>query len=164
MKNKFLDFLACFVACLVFWGFMFLCAYPNLEKTRGEKDKKTDTACCRVDVVGEKIEKETQEKVKNLGEFVLTAYCGENYPHICNDGDATKTATGTKPIENRTIAVDPSVIPYGTIVLINGKEYIAEDCGGAIKGKRIDVFFDSHKEALNFGVQKAVVEVCFCGD
>lgn len=92
-----------------------------------------------------------------LGEFLLTAYCMENYPHICNNGDATVTATGTTPTEGRTIAVDPTVIPYGTEVVINGHTYIAEDTGGAINGNRIDICFTSHEKALEFGKQFAEV-------
>lgn len=51
----------------------------------------------------------------------------------------------------RTIAVDPRVIPLGSKVRMNGKEYVAEDTGGAIKGRRIDLFADSHSEAMKFG-------------
>jgi 3D (Asp-Asp-Asp) domain-containing protein len=58
-----------------------------------------------------------------------------------------------------SIAVDPAVIPYDSKVYIDGKEYIAHDCGGAIKGKRIDVYFESHQDALAFGVQYENVEV-----
>jgi len=43
--------------------------------------------------------------------------------------------------------------------LIDGREYTAEDRGGAIKGNKIDVFFDTHKEALNFGRQTAEVYI-----
>lgn len=96
-------------------------------------------------------------KKVSLGTFTLTAYCLENYPHICNDGDASATATGVKPKAGRTIAVDPKVIPYGSVVIINGHEYVAEDTGGAIKGKKIDVCFSTHKEAQKFGRQKAEV-------
>lgn len=95
----------------------------------------------------------------NLGRFELTAYCGENYPHICNDGDATNTATGTTPTAGRTIAVDPDVIPLGSVVIINGHEYVAEDTGGIIDGNRVDIFFNSHAEALEFGVQYADVSI-----
>lgn len=102
---------------------------------------------------------ETETITEHLGVFTLTAYCGENYPHICNDGDSSQTATGTTPTEGRTIAVDPDVISYGSKVIINGHEYIAEDCGGAIQGKRIDIFFDSHKIALEFGIQEAEVYI-----
>jgi 3D (Asp-Asp-Asp) domain-containing protein len=83
----------------------------------------------------------------------LTAYCCENYPHICNDGVSTKTATGTSPTVGRTVAVDPSVIPYGSEVIIYGHTYIAEDCGGAIKGNHVDILFATHQEALDFGIQ-----------
>lgn len=89
----------------------------------------------------------------DLGVCKVTAYCKENYPHICNNGDSSATATGTVPTAGRTVAVDPSVIPYDSEVLINGHTYIAEDCGGAIKGNRVDILFDTHQEALNFGIQ-----------
>jgi 3D (Asp-Asp-Asp) domain-containing protein len=88
----------------------------------------------------------------------LTAYCNENYPHICNNGDSTYTATGTRTTPGRTIAVDPSVIPYGSEVIINGHTYIAEDCGGSVKGNKIDICFPTHYEALQFGVQYADVQ------
>lgn len=88
---------------------------------------------------------------------VATAYCCENYPHICNDGDATTTATGTTPTPGRTIAVDPKVIPYGTKVLVDGNVYIAEDCGGGIKGNRIDICFETCAEAKEFGRQEKII-------
>lgn len=40
---------------------------------------------------------------------------------------------------------------------MNDREYIAEDTGGAIKGKRIDLFVDSHSEAMKFG--KKLIEI-----
>lgn len=49
--------------------------------------------------------------------------------------------------------MDPDVIPLGSIVEINGAEYIAEDIGGAIKGDRIDLYFNNHDDALEWGVQ-----------
>lgn len=91
----------------------------------------------------------------SLGEFQLTAYCA--CEKCCGAYANGYTATGTLATAGRTIAVDPNVIPYGTKVIINGHEYVAEDCGGGIKSNRIDIFFDSHQEALNFGVQKAEV-------
>lgn len=102
---------------------------------------------------------ETEPPLQSLGIFKLTAYCRENYPHICNDGDATLTSTGTCPTPGKTIAVDPKVIPYGTEVIINDQTYVAEDCGGAIKRNRIDICFNTHAEALSFGVQYAEVFV-----
>ncbi len=97
-----------------------------------------------------------QPKLKSLGTFKLTAYCACS--RCCGKCDGI-TATGTKATAGRTIAVDPSKIPYGTEVIINGHTYIAEDCGGAIKGNKVDIYFDSHTEALKFGIQYAEVFV-----
>ena len=86
-----------------------------------------------------------------MGEFKLTAYCP--CAKCCGKWANGITATGTTATEGRTIAVDPRVIPYGSSVAT------AEDCGGAIKENRIDVFFDDHETARAFGVQSAMVYV-----
>ena len=96
------------------------------------------------------------------GEFTITHYCP--CKKCCGKNPWDKgygiTATGTVATEGRTIAVSPSVIPYGSQVYIEGYGwYIAEDCGGAIKGKKIDVFVASHHKALQLGKKKAVVWV-----
>ena len=86
---------------------------------------------------------------RKLGQFVTTAYCP---CRICCGANANGiTASGKKARANHTVAVDKSVISLGTKIVIDGKEYVAEDTGGAIKGKRIDIFFNSHKEALQWG-------------
>lgn len=95
----------------------------------------------------------------SLGEFKLTAYCAcekccEKTP---DDPLYGVTAYGYKTTAGRTIAVDPSIIPIGSEVIINGHTYVAEDVGGAIKENRIDIYFNTHQEALEFGVQYAEV-------
>ncbi|MGL5749077.1 MAG: 3D domain-containing protein, partial [Paraclostridium sp.] len=72
---------------------------------------------------------------------VATAYAGD-----------TITATGTVP-KWGTIAVDPQVIPYGTKVYIPqfNKTFTAEDCGGAIKGNKIDIFMNSNSSVYDWG-------------
>jgi 3D (Asp-Asp-Asp) domain-containing protein len=105
------------------------------------------------EVYVEELEIETTQQgssLVSLGEFKLTAYCP--CKKCCGKDDGI-TATGTQATQGRTVAVDPKVIPYGTILVINGHEYVAEDCGGSIKGNKIDVYFESHEEALEFGVQ-----------
>lgn len=82
--------------------------------------------------------------------FRVTAYCP---CESCSEGYGNMTSTGVVAKAGRTIAVDPTYIPYGTKITINGNTYVAEDCGGAIKGKRLDIYFDSHQEASEFGVQ-----------
>lgn len=87
-----------------------------------------------------------------MGAFKITAYCncrkccGKNAVHGL-------TRTGTVPQENHTISVDPRVIPLGSKVMINGQIYIAEDTGSAIKGNIIDMYFESHQTALEYGVK-----------
>lgn len=93
--------------------------------------------------------KEEQNKKKFVGNFKITHYCPCS---ICNGSWGNKTALGTTLTPYRTIAVDPKVIPLGSKVEINGKTYIAEDTGGAIKGYRIDMCVASHSEAYRKGV------------
>lgn len=98
-----------------------------------------------------------------LGTFELTAYCACS--ECCGksiwDPAYGVTASGTTVQEGRTIAVDPTVIPLGSVIYIqNGTacaRYVAEDTGGMIKGNRIDIYFDSHEDAVEFGVQEAEV-------
>lgn len=90
----------------------------------------------------------------DLGTFKLTAYC--SCTKCCGKSDGI-TASGKKAQAGRTVAVDRSLIPFGTELLINGETYVAEDTGGAVKGNVIDIYFDSHSEAMNFGVQYAKV-------
>ena len=83
-----------------------------------------------------------------LGEFVATAYCSCAY--CCGKTDGI-TASGTHCTAGRTIAADTSIFPFGTELVIDGHTYVVEDVGGAIGGHRIDIYFDSHQEALNYG-------------
>lgn len=58
------------------------------------------------------------------------------------------------------VAVDPNVIPLGTRLYISGYGYaIADDTGGAIKGLRIDLAYESRSEALNFGRRMVTVYI-----
>ena len=106
---------------------------------------------------------ETADEWTSLGEFRITAYCpcetccgvwASNRP----DG-IVYTASGAKAEAGKTIAVDPDVIPYGTEVKIGSHTYIAQDTGGAIKGSKIDVYYDDHSAALKHGVKYAEVIV-----
>ena len=69
------------------------------------------------------------------------------------------TSTGKKPRPYHTLAVDPKVIPYGTRVYIPefNKVFIAEDCGGAIKGNRIDIYMNNEFECRQWGVRNITI-------
>ena len=70
------------------------------------------------------------------------------------------TATGTKA-KYGTLAVDPKVIPYGTKVYIKelDKVFTAEDCGGGIKGNKVDIYMNSKAECINWGVRTITLEI-----
>lgn len=88
---------------------------------------------------------EQEPQKKYLGKFELSFYSKEQFPN-------SPTATGVMPVVGRTIAVDPSVIPQGTAVEIDGFGIrYAEDTGGAIKGNKIDVFVQTTAEARQLG-------------
>lgn len=91
----------------------------------------------------------------SLGMYEVTAYCACS--QCCGKWADGKTFTGDIATEGVTIATYPDDIPLGSTVFIEGVgERIAQDIGGAIHNKRIDVFFggvDGHKRALEFGRQ-----------
>lgn len=101
-------------------------------------------------------------KYTSLGEYRLTAYCAcekccgswaSNRPLDENGKPIVYTANQSIAKQGVTVAADTSVLPFGTVLLIGDQEYIVQDRGGAIKGNRIDIYFESHEEALEFGVQ-----------
>lgn len=79
---------------------------------------------------------------KYIGEFTFT--------HYAKTGN--RTATSTIPRINKTIAVDPKVIPLHSIVYIQNLGYfVAEDTGLAIKGNKIDIYVEDHNLAKQLG-------------
>lgn len=72
----------------------------------------------------------------------------------------TITSTGVTPRWG-IIAVDPKVIPYGSIVYIPtfDKYFVAEDCGGGIKGNKIDIYMNDKTQCINWGVRKIEIEI-----
>ena len=162
----------CYVALLII--ILFVVGILSCE----HKDKRIINKTIETERITEEdkrtIETETDKEVDtnqvikpvSLGEFKLTAYCSceiccnkwaLNRPIDENGNEIVYGAIGERLQEGYSIAVDPSVIPYRTEVIINGNAYKAQDCGGAIKGNRIDVYFEDHQAALNFGVQYAEV-------
>lgn len=95
--------------------------------------------------------KTKSETFKVTGYCNCSKCCGKWSPEVT--GRQASTCSGTTPCEGRTVAVDPDVIPLGSTVIINGESYIAEDTGSAVKGNVVDIYFDSHSDALIWGCQ-----------
>lgn len=88
------------------------------------------------------------KKVKCLGTYKITAYCG---CRSCSGGWGTRTASGRRAKQGRTISVDRRKIKLGTKIRIGGHVYRAEDVGSKVKGKHIDMYFSSHSQVKRFG-------------
>ena len=125
------------VGCVIVSGFMHIFCCLNVTSAEAVEVEVTSTAVQEPEPI-------------SLGEYKLTAYCA--CEKCCGKTDGI-TASGVRAKQGVTIAADTNILPFGTKVLINDNEYIVQDKGGAIKGKRIDIYFDHHQDALEFGVQ-----------
>jgi 3D (Asp-Asp-Asp) domain-containing protein len=92
----------------------------------------------------------------------VTAYCP--CPKCCGENAQGITASGHDVSYNNShfVAADTDVLPFGTKLMIpgySGNTVEVIDRGGAIKGNRLDVFFPTHEEALQWGRQIIDVQV-----
>lgn len=90
-----------------------------------------------------------------LGEFEVTGYC--SCVLCCGEKEEILTKSETVPKAAHTIAADPSVIPLGSRIVIDEVTYTVEDTGKAVKGRQLDIFFDSHEEAVRYGRKEKYV-------
>lgn len=143
---------------------------PAVEETTSDytenQDESVDNADTEAPVGQETSQEEYAEDIPQentssngeyLGTYTLTAYCG---CEACNGGNAGITAMGVEPSEGWTVACNS--LPLGTQISINGNTYEVQDTGNMDDGT-IDIFMNSHDEALNFGVQSADVYVISYG-
>ena len=125
-------------------------AWPNTDEFSEQQDYEN-----------QKIEAALLEKATRIDNVTVTYYCTEKRKHICGTGDGI-TASGVPVQAGISCAVDPKLIPLGATVLVDYGDgelayLIAQDTGGAIKGKHIDVAVGSHADALQFGKRTATV-------
>lgn len=132
-------------------------AYDNANNRRNTSDSSNDNARRNDADVGKAVAK---------GDKYIATF----YTAFCPTGCAGVTATGVDVSKTiyykgkRVVAVDPSVIPLGShvkVTLSNGEtfEATAQDTGGDIKGKRIDILVASRDEAYRYGRQTVTVEI-----
>ncbi len=153
------------------------------EGVAGEKSikysvRKKNGEIISKDYVSEEVTKEPVNKVIKVGskqvsdngftyskkiEVSATAYSGASH----ENGGYSKTAYGLTP-KYGVVAVDPSVIPLGTKLYVEssdgGKSWsygycIAGDTGGAIKGNKVDLCFNTVNECVQFGRKSATVYI-----
>lgn len=132
------------------------------------------------ELLSEKVVNKKQDKVVTVGTRTTVAQASRGVTNVSSSsgkeiyvsstaytasckGCSGVTSTGVDLKSNpgaKIIAVDPSVIPLGSKVYVEGYGYaVAADKGGAIKGNRIDVFFSSKNDAYRWGVKRVKVRV-----
>ena len=90
-----------------------------------------------------------------LGVFDITGYCSCEV--CCGKKEIYLTKSETIPRAGYTVAADPSILEMGTKVEIGGIVYTVEDTGESVTGNVIDIYFDTHEEAVRFGRQRKEV-------
>ena len=90
------------------------------------------------------------------GKYTVTAYC--SCRKCCGKHADGITASG-KRVNQGMVAADWDVLPKGARVRLScfpGRTFVVEDVGGAIKGRRIDVWYPSHRAARKFGIRREI--------
>lgn len=102
----------------------------------------------------------------SLGEYKLTSYCScekccgywATIRPVDEDGEPiVYTASGAVARQGVTVAADTDILPFGTVLLIGGEEFIVQDVGGGVQGKHIDIYFEDHQAAVAFGVRHETI-------
>jgi 3D (Asp-Asp-Asp) domain-containing protein len=153
-------------------------AYTNvLDENWSYKDalQKADGTISNLKLDKEGLEKSVQKLKKDRIEYLdgHTYLKGKSYniqatayTQSAEEGTADGiTFTETKVAEGRTVAVDPNIIPLGSLLYIESESplvggfYVAEDTGSAIKGNRVDIYMESKERAFRFGEQDVEVTI-----
>ena len=135
-------------------------AYGNVDNSYGSYDNSydiynqgyydyEDSNASDTDVNSSNSQSTDYGNAEYLGNFTLTGYCSCT---SCTAGTGL-TAMGTAPVAGRTVAMGG--VPFGTRLMINGNVYTVEDRGTGYG--HVDIYFDNHQDALNFGMQYADV-------
>ena len=131
------------------------------KETAPTEAKKPTTAVANEEIILQKLPAPKKPPLQYIGTFTCTAFCpcgqccgiyAYNRPKDENGNDIVYGASGQVLTPRKSVAVDPSIIPFGTVLIIDGEEYIAQDTGG-FHGYHLDFYFATHDEALAFGRQ-----------
>lgn len=146
------------------WGFCFYALDKQMQPDPSDAEEAVSNVAESESNVANSATRGAARIDASGSECVITAYCpcekccgiwAKNRPN-----GVVYTASGEVAQEGVTVAADWDVYPAGTVLYIEGMgEYIVQDVGGAVNGNHIDVYFDTHEKAVNFGKQTAFVEV-----
>lgn len=127
------------------------------EQKKIEEEKKLEIAKQQtITKTTSRSSSETRSSNSDYIAFTATGYCPCSK---CCGKSTGITASGAKAQAGVTVAM-PSSYAFGTKVEIKGMgTYTVQDRGGAINGNKIDIFFNTHQEALNFGRRTVYLKV-----
>ncbi|WP_461883784.1 NlpC/P60 family protein [Fusicatenibacter sp.] len=128
-------------------GFAVQVIPEKMEKIETDKTEARETETQELSTVEKDNNQENIAAGTYLGKFKMTAYC--NCEICCGRWAGGPTASGKMPVQGRTVAT--GVLPFGTRLKIGGQSFVVEDRGTPYG--HIDIYMDSHEEALNFGVR-----------
>ena len=129
----------------------------NLDKSNKNLSSQIEDLTYQLLSVQSDLKNLKENKVAYIGQYKITYYCA--CKQCCGKTNGI-TASGAKVQEGVTVAADTSKLPFGTNIYINGIGWrTVQDRGGAIKGNKIDIYMNSHAEALAWGVKYLPVQV-----
>lgn len=157
-----------YYAVAVAVGLLLAFCYFAWQITRPEPELIESAPTSFVDIAPDPVihEPVVSANLAPIGEFTLTAYCpcetccgiwALMRPSDENGEPIIYTASGELARPNFTVAVDPNVIPLGTEICIEGLGVFKAQDTGAFSGNVIDIYFEDHDAALEFGRQTANV-------
>ena len=128
----------------------------ELVKTETVRDSVNKVVAVGTKVIQQTVSRGTESSSK---EFYVTSTAYTAYCSGCSGTTSTGINLKANP-NSKVIAVDPSVIPLGTKVYVDGYGYaVAGDTGSAIKGNKIDVFFPTKSQAYGWGNKKVKIKI-----
>lgn len=156
---------------LLYLTILLIAIVTGLKSSPEEPTPQPDPYLIKMDRLDQQIKElrlEQQELNRQMDEFMqrwsIGIFESTAYTHVKTPGVADINGEGhgiTKlglPVAEGMVAVDPSVIPLGSRVFVEGYgEALAADIGPAIKGNRVDMFLSSRSDALSWGRRQAVV-------
>lgn len=157
MKFTKRDLIGGLYVALPFILFMFPLMLDTMEGINNQK------AEVKIVVSSEMPSMEVEDvELKGMGEESHTIYIMKTVAYCscekCCGWNTGITYSGTVATQGRTVACNLDKFPIGTKLMIDGHEYIVEDTGH-LSENMIDIYFDSHEAALQYGSQWKAVEV-----
>ncbi len=138
-------------------GSLFITPAQTLGNTPAENPKKTENI-----ISDYPSPTKPENTYECLGEFRISAYCpceiccgvyANDRPTDLNGNKIVIGAGGVQLKAGVSIAADTDLFPFGTELIIDGKTYVVQDRGGSIKGNKIDIYFNNHNAAAEYGIK-----------